>query len=97
MVFWSKSTSSVAFWIQGDVHTGHMMFIGIFMLVASLGVSLKIKGLIRKLRRPSVLSFMFVFFNVVALAVTVWFVGGAGTSNGVNGMVLEDYCENPNN
>jgi uncharacterized membrane protein YfcA len=97
MVFWSKLTSSLAFWIQGDVHTHHMMFIGTLMLVASLFASLKIKNLIKKLRRPSVLSFMFVFFNGVALAVTVWFVGGAGMGDGINGMVLESYCDNQNN
>ena len=69
MLFWSKLTSSLLFTVSRDMDIGQWFWIGSIIFVTSLLTSVKVKDIIKKMKRPSIILFVFCMISGIAFVV----------------------------
>lgn len=93
MIFWSKLTASLAFWLVGDINLEYLLFIGFCMIIVSIFASIKIPNMVKKMKNPNLLSLMFLIFNVIALAVIVWYLFDPSKNTNII-LSRDEFCVN---
>lgn len=75
LVFWSKIAAAVIFWFEGQIHLYFMLFLAIPCIVVEVFTEIGIIEKIRKMGRPSYLSFFFCGFMVLAIIIVTYSLG----------------------
>lgn len=96
LIMISKLASAILYVIAGKMRIGYWMFLGVWLIAATIVANFQLKKIIKKFARQSIIAFVFVFFmgvSVIMIAIVGYQKTSQSLDDGKDIWKFESYCD----